>query len=157
MTARLITAETTLEVLEGLRAAQGQRAGIFPDARTAMEALDEVIRLRRRAGEGIGGGHKRVTLCGSTRFDEAYETWHARLMLEEAAMVFTAPKFAAWDLLPDDSKATIDLLWFAMIEGSDEIFVLDVGGYIGESTAEEIAFARERGIPVRLLSEVGDG
>ena len=36
---------------------------------------------------------------------------------------------------------------------SDEIFVLDVGGYIGDSTRSEIAFAKSIGVPVRYLSK----
>lgn len=156
---RLITADTPLEVLKDCRASQAQRSGIFPDARTALEALDEVIRLRGRGTEIFAGDYKRVTLCGSARFAEAYQTWHARLMVDEAAMVFTAPNLAAYDELPDQAKADIDLIWFAMIEISHEVFVLDVDGYIGDSTAEEIAFAKERGVPVRFLSEeeLGDG
>lgn len=35
---------------------------------------------------------------------------------------------------------------------SDEIFVLDVGGYIGESTSREIAHAKATGKSVRYLS-----
>ena len=34
---------------------------------------------------------------------------------------------------------------------ADEIFVINVGGYIGESTRSEIAYAKSQGIAVRYL------
>ena len=37
------------------------------------------------------------------------------------------------------------------IDMADEIFVINVGGYIGTSTASEIKYAQEKGKPVRYL------
>jgi hypothetical protein len=37
------------------------------------------------------------------------------------------------------------------IDMADEIFVINVGGYIGESTRGEIAYAKSKGIGVRYL------
>ena len=37
----------------------------------------------------------------------------------------------------------------AKISMADEIFVINVGGYIGESTRSEIAYAKANGKPVR--------
>lgn len=154
MSETLISATTPLKQLEAIRAGLDVRAFIFPDAATAAEAVAEIIRLRLRLGEGVAAGHKRVTLCGSARFAEQFAAWHARLMLEESALVYTAPNLAGYGEQKHKAvKDRIDLLWFAMIEQSDEVFVIDVEGYVGESTAEEIAFARERGIPVRFLSQ----
>lgn len=123
----------------------------MPLAAHLVDALAEVLRLRAQLGETLGAKFKckRVTLCGSARFARAYREWTARLMLHESAMVYTAP------LIPDlteEAKERIDEIWFAQISASDEIFVLDLGGYVGESTAQEIAFATERGVAVRFLS-----
>lgn len=158
MTAKLVSPTTPMKELEALRAHLEARAEIFPDARTAAEAVAEVIRLRRRLGEGLAAGHRRITLCGSQRFAAAFDAVCGRLTLAEDAMVHTAPKIALFVEVGPRDKDRLDLLWFAMIESSDEVFVVDCaidGGepYIGRSTAEEIAFARERGIPVRFLSE----
>lgn len=117
-------------------------------------ALAEVVRLRSQGDLSKQFNCRRVTLCGSARFALAYREWTARLMVGESAMVYTAPGIAS---LTKEQKERIDQLWFAQIDASDEIFVLDVGGYIGESTAEEIAFATERGIAVRYLSDVQPG
>lgn len=119
-------------------------------------ALAEVLRLRAQLGETLGAKFKcrRITLCGSARFARAYREWMARLMVEQSAMVWSAPLIPG---LTKDAKERIDEIWFAQIAASDGIFVLDVGGYIGESTAEEIAFATERGIGVRYLSKEAPG
>lgn len=48
-------------------------------------------------------------------------------------------------MLDDMHKAKIDL--------ADEIFVIDVGGYIGSSTKSEIAYANSLGKKIRYLSK----
>lgn len=97
---------------------------------------------------------KIVTLCGSTRFKQAYIDWNARLTLA-GCIVLTVGLFAHADGIPltQAQKADLDALHKAKIAISDEILVLDVDGYIGDSTRSEIAFAQARGIPVRYLSQ----
>ena len=46
-------------------------------------------------------------------------------------------------MLDDMLKRKIDM--------ADEIFVINVGGYIGESTRSEIKYAQATGKPVRYL------
>ena len=46
-------------------------------------------------------------------------------------------------MLADMHKRKIDM--------ADEIFVINVGGYIGESTRGEIVYAKSQGIAVRYL------
>ena len=41
------------------------------------------------------------------------------------------------------------------IDMADEIFVVNVGGYIGESTRSEIDYATANGKPVRYLEPEG--
>ena len=48
-------------------------------------------------------------------------------------------------MLDDMHKRKIDM--------ADEIFVINVGGYVGESTLNEIAYAEARGIGVRYLED----
>lgn len=49
-------------------------------------------------------------------------------------------------MLDDMHKRKIDM--------ADEIFVINVGGYIGESTCSEIAYAESHGIGVRYLEDI---
>ncbi len=46
-------------------------------------------------------------------------------------------------MLDDMHKRKIDM--------ADEIFVINVGGYVGDSTRSEIAYAEAHGKPVRYL------
>ena len=41
-----------------------------------------------------------------------------------------------------------------MIDMADEIFVINVGGYIGSSTRSEIEYAKATGKPMRFLEPV---
>ena len=91
-----------------------------------------------------------VTLCGSTRFWRTFQ--EASLAETEAGhMVFSigAAKESDDDTyghLPSDEyeriKNRLDTLHYWKIYCSDEILVLNVGGYIGESTRAEIEVAR---------------
>jgi hypothetical protein len=50
-----------------------------------------------------------------------------------------------------ETGGALDQLHFRKIDMADEILVLNVGGYIGDSTKNEIAYAQAAGKPVRLL------
>ena len=95
---------------------------------------------------------KVVTVCGSTRFRD--ETLTAIRELEEAGYaVFSVGSFMHADGIPysDDEKARLDALHLSKIRMSDMVYVVNPGGYIGESTAREIRAAEALGLPVRYL------
>lgn len=52
----------------------------------------------------------------------------------------------------EGEKELLDMVHKWKIDNSDEIFVLDIGGYIGSSTQSEIDYAVEKGKVVRRLS-----
>lgn len=103
-----------------------------------------------------------VTLCGSTRFSEAFqkanfdETLAGRIVLTIGCdMKGDSELFG--NMTPEQrakTKENLDLLHFKKILLSDEILVLNVGGYIGESTAREIAYAIVHGVKVRYLEPI---
>ncbi len=93
-----------------------------------------------------------VTLCGITKFKEAYTT----AMKEETLkgkIVLTCGLFAHADReeLTEEEKEMLDELHKRKIDLSDEIIVLNVGGYIGSSTQSEIDYAIENGKYVSYL------
>ena len=51
-------------------------------------------------------------------------------------------------------KETLDELHKRKIDLSDSVYVLNVGGYIGESTRSEIDYADSKGIPVVYLEPI---
>lgn len=48
-------------------------------------------------------------------------------------------------------KEMLDDMHLCKIDMADEIFVINVGGYIGESTKREIAYAEQKGKKVNYL------
>ena len=50
-------------------------------------------------------------------------------------------------------KARLDELHLRKIDLADEVMVLNVGGYIGDSTRREIEYANAHGKPVRYLEQ----
>lgn len=101
---------------------------------------------------------KVVTLCGSTRFWEDFRDVGLELTLSGVIVLsigVTAPDSMVL-ANPDtdkgrDQKRRLDLLHKKKIEMSDEILVLNRGGYIGDSTKSEIQHAVKMGVPVFWL------
>lgn len=100
-----------------------------------------------------------VCLCGSTRFTAAYEhanleeTLAGRIVLTIGCNLHSAPELIA-DMPPktvERIKRQLDELHLRKIDLADEILVLNVGGYIGESTRCEIAYAQGQGKRIRWL------
>jgi hypothetical protein len=50
-------------------------------------------------------------------------------------------------------KVRLDELHKRKIDLADEVLILNVGGYLGESTRSELAYARYLGKPVRFLED----
>lgn len=100
-----------------------------------------------------------VCLCGSTRFTEAFraanlvETLAGRIVLTVGCDtksdndLFKGPDAEA-------IKVKLDALHMRKIDLCDEIYVLNVGNYIGESTRREIDYAEQQGKRVRYLETV---
>jgi hypothetical protein len=97
-----------------------------------------------------------ITLCGSTTFIEAFDDHALRLTLAGHIVISVGSHYPRSRDFADNHgghKARLDELHLRKIDLSDEIFVLNVGGYIGESTAREIAYAKTQGKVIRYLEE----
>lgn len=105
------------------------------------------------------GKYPVVTLCGSTRFkDEFYEA-QKRLTLEGNIVISVDPFGYAgnqevWDGMDEDTlskwfcvktKEMIDDMHKRKIDMADSSYVINGGGYIGESTRSEINYAEKTG------------
>jgi hypothetical protein len=101
-----------------------------------------------------------VCLCGSTRFGEAFRDANLRETVAGKIVVSIGCDLRNdHDLWPDEAtrerlKRELDELHLRKIDLADEVLILNVGGYIGESTARELAYARCHGKAVRFLEEV---
>lgn len=95
-----------------------------------------------------------ITLCGSTKFKEAYQFMNAFLTMK-GHLVFSVAMWShadkdGWEPSPHQ-KLHLDRVHFSKILVSSEIIVLDVNNYIGTSTMAEIQWARLHGITVKYL------
>jgi hypothetical protein len=97
-----------------------------------------------------------VCLCGSTRFMQAFQVANLRETLAGRIVLTVGcdTKSDAMLALDSEVKAMLDELHKRKIDLADEILVLNVGGYVGSSTASEIAYARAHGKRVRWLESV---
>lgn len=107
-----------------------------------------------------------MVLCGSTRFYREFqranylETMAGRIVLS-VGFYRPSPESEAERQRYEhhgenigctpEQKLALDALHFRKIELADEVLVLNVAGYIGESTRNEIAHARSLGKPIRFL------
>ena len=101
------------------------------------------------------GKYKVITLCGSTRFREEFLEAQKRLTLEGNIVISVGLFGHSGDeeVWAPGTKEMLDDMHKRKIDMADEIFVINVGGYIGESTRSEIAYARATGKAVHYLDE----
>jgi hypothetical protein len=104
-----------------------------------------------------------VVLCGSTRFHAAFqranyeETMQGKIVLSVG--FYANPAVLAQvhgenvGITPEE-KLQLDELHKRKIDLADEVLILNVGGYIGESTRSELEYAQLLGKPVRFLEPV---
>ena len=108
------------------------------------------------------GKYPVITLCGSTRFKEAFLEAQKRLTLGGNIVISVGLFGHSGDeeVWADGTKEMLYDMHKRKIDMADAIYVINVGGYIGESTRSEIAYAREKGKKVMFLEEpelrVGD-
>ena len=106
--------------------------------------------------------YKIVTLCGSTRFKNESMKVQKRLTLE-GNIVISVGLFGhsgdseVWENMDEGTltktKEMLDDMHKRKIDMADEIFVINVGVYIGDSTRSEIEYAIEHGKRVRYLED----
>ena len=104
--------------------------------------------------------YKIITLCGSTRFKDTFMDVQKRLTLE-GYIVISVGLFGhsgdneVWENMDEGmltkTKEMLDDMHKRKIDLADEIFVINVGGYIGESTRSEIEYAKATGKEVQYL------
>ena len=94
-----------------------------------------------------------ITLCGSTRFKDDFIRAQKDLTLA-GNIVISVGLFGhhgddeVWE---DGVKEMLDEMHLAKIDMADEIFVINVGSYIGSSTRSEIEYAMATGKAITYL------
>ena len=99
-----------------------------------------------------------VCLCGSTRFKDAFdeanyqETMAGKIVLSVGFLMHASGnKHGDGIGCTPEQKISLDELHKRKIDLADEVLVLNIGGYIGESTRSEIEYAEKLRMPIRYL------
>lgn len=104
--------------------------------------------------------YKVITLCGSTRFKDQFMETQKRLTLQ-GNIVISVGLFGhsgdseVWENMDEGTltktKEMLDDMHKRKIDMADEIFVINVNRYIGDSTKSEIEYAKKHGKKVNYL------
>lgn len=106
------------------------------------------------------GNYKVITLCGSTRFKDDFMKVQKELTLK-GNIVISVGLFEhsgdneVWEGMEEGTltptKIMLDDMHKRKIDMSDEIYIINVNGYIGESTKSEIDYAKQNNKKVKYL------
>jgi len=107
--------------------------------------------------------YKVITLCGSTKFKDEFLNVQKDLTLK-GNIVISVGLFGhsgdneVWENMDEGTltktKEMLDDMHKRKIDMADEIFVINVNGYIGESTKSEIEYAKITGKKVNYLEPI---
>ncbi|WP_250031140.1 hypothetical protein [Paractinoplanes maris] len=86
-----------------------------------------------------------VCICGSMRFVDEMRAADRDLTL--AGVIVVAPGEVG-AVITDEQKAALDALHLRKIDLADRVLIVNPGGYVGESTSREIAYAQAAGKPI---------
>lgn len=137
------------------------------DTEETVEAMKIAMRSMKKYNTAFAAGESAkkskypvITLCGSTRFKKEFIEAQKRLTLE-GNIVLSVGLFGhsgdeeVWEDMDEGTitktKIMLDDMHKRKIDMSDEIYVINVGGYIGDSTKSEIEYAKKNGKRVRYL------
>lgn len=103
---------------------------------------------------------KIVVMCGSSKFVQIMAVAEWVIERDELAITMGLNLLPSWypDCPPDHlaehegCAKEMDELHLRKIDLADEIFVVDWDHYIGDSTRNEINYAKSRNIPIRYLT-----
>lgn len=137
---------------------RGHGDGLFLPGSPIMSLMEDQQAPRSAVFSRPTGEAKVITLCGSTRFEAEFAEVNQRLTMEGCVVIslgmFSLPDLADYDWTVDSSdlKGRLARVHFQKIRMADEVYIVDPGGYVGESTRREITYAESLGKPVRYLS-----
>ena len=122
----------------------------LPSAPPPVEQKEQLAELADRP--------KIVCLCGSTRFmKEFFESgWDFTLqgyIVLSVGVCKTSDSNGAHgaEAIGQDVADKLDILHLRKIDMADEVYILNVGGYIGKSTTKELAYAIKKGKKIDYL------
>ncbi len=97
--------------------------------------------------------YKVITLCGSTKFKDKFLEVQKDLTLKGNIVISVGLFGHSGDneVWTEGTKEMLDDMHKRKIDMADEIFVINVNGYIGESTKSEIEYALKTNKKINYL------
>lgn len=99
---------------------------------------------------------KVVTLCGSMKFQDEMMKIAKKLALDGECVLTPVYMVNQHPEITDEKIKRLKKEQLKRIELSDEIFLVNVGGYVGESTIAEIEYAKKIGKEVKWFEKCGE-
>lgn len=118
-------------------------------AESELEVCDSQI--HSASHDRLNNNYKIITLCGSTKFKDEFMRIEKDLTLKGNIVISVGCFGHAGDVFTPEQKIMLDDMHKRKIDMADEIYVIDVDGYIGENTKSEIEYAKEHGKKVNYL------
>lgn len=125
-----------------------------------QELIDAVMYQRQKLLE-VETRPKIVCLCGSTRFYKEFQEAYFELTLKGFIVLSvgffghsSAQAHGETIGITPEQKKELDELHLRKIDMADMVFVINVGGYIGKSTDNEIRYAIRQGKEVSFLKDL---
>lgn len=122
-----------------------------------QELIDAVMYQRQKLLE-VENRPSVVYLCGSTRFYKQFQeanlrfTMQGKIVLSVGFFMHTSEQAHNTNTqITPEQKQALDQLHLRKIDMADLVFVINPGGYIGESTDKEIRYAAERNKHIDFL------
>lgn len=97
--------------------------------------------------------NKIVTICGSFKYKDVMLKKSLELELEDKYVVLQPVYGIDNYKYTDEDKKILGELHYKRIDISDAIYVVNVDGYIGESTKKEIEYAKRLGKEILYLED----
>ena len=96
-----------------------------------------------------------ITLCGSIKFKDQFIKVKEKLTLE--GNIVLTPNFfnnIKKEEIDEGTKKMLDEMHRQKMDMSDEIYIINFEGYIGESTKAEIEYAKTKGKKISYLESI---
>ncbi len=133
------------------------------------DRLDEMYRLREKGKEALKDSlrevrkwlpgereipNKIVTICGSMKFQKEMQKVSEKLELQNDYVVIQCIYPNEEHEYSQEELQCLRELHYRKIELSDAIYIVNVGGYIGESVRQEIEYARSLGKEILSMEPI---
>ena len=129
--------------------------GIHPGTVSNETKIKMAKKVKLYADEQSRERPKIICICGSTRFKGAFIQAQKEITMRGEIFLTVGMFGHSGDLVAFDesTKKMLGELHLRKIDLADEIYIVNMNGYIGKSTRNEINYAESLGKPIKYLEQ----